>query len=43
MKKENIRTVYGILDFLGDVGGLADALFWIGASLIRILQVFTGN
>ena len=32
------RTVYSILDFLGDIGGLSDALQYIGQILIWLLQ-----
>ena len=32
------RTVYGILDMLGDVGGLTEALFSIGLVLISFFQ-----
>ena len=31
------RVIYGPLDYLGDVGGLADALLWIGSSLIYLI------
>ena len=41
--KENKRTIYGILDFLGDLGGLADALFLIGSAFISLLELFSGN
>ena len=30
------REIYGPLDFLGDVGGLSDALLAIGAWLITL-------
>ena len=32
------RTVYGLLDMLGDVGGLTEALFSIGLVLISFFQ-----
>ena len=32
------RTVYSSLDFLGDIGGLSDALQYIGQILIWLLQ-----
>ena len=32
------RTVYGILDMLGDVGGLTEALFSIGLVFISFFQ-----
>ena len=35
--KEHKRTIYGPLDLLGDVGGLADALITIGAGLVAII------
>ena len=39
MDKKNVhkRVIYGPLDYLGDVGGLADALLWVGSSLIYIV------
>ena len=37
------RAVYGVLDFLGDVGGLADALVKIGACLLSIIRFITGD
>ena len=37
------RTIYGPLDLLGDVGGLADALIAIGGVLIALLQFLGGN
>ena len=40
---EHKREIYGILDFLGDVGGLSDALFPVGSILISLLHLFTGN
>ena len=40
---EHQRQIYSPLDFLGDVGGLADALIAIGAIVISVLQIITGN
>ena len=40
---EHQRQIYSPLDFLGDVGGLADALIAIGAIAISSLQLITGN
>ena len=40
---EHQRQIYSPLDFLGDVGGLADALLSIGAIAISILQFLFGN
>ena len=37
------RTIYGPLDFLGDVGGLSDALIYIGSFLVSITQFLTGD
>ena len=37
------REIYGILDLLGDVGGLSDALFPIGSILISLLHLIAGN
>ena len=37
------RTIYGPLDLLGDVGGLADALIAIGGVVIALLQFLGGN
>ena len=37
------REIYGPLDFLGDVGGLADALLAIGSWLIMILELISGS
>ena len=41
--KENKRTIYGILDFLGDIGGLSDALYLIGSALVNFLEICSGN
>ena len=32
------RTIYNALDFLGDIGGLADALRYIGQLLIWLIS-----
>ena len=40
---EHQRQIYSPLDFLGDVGGLADALLAIGSIFIWILQFLFGN
>ena len=40
---EHKREIYGILDLLGDVGGLSDALFPIGSILISVIHLITGN
>ena len=37
------REIYSPLDFLGDVGGLADALLAIGSWLILILEMLSGS
>ena len=42
-RREHVRVIYGPLDFLGDVGGLSDALFGIGSILITLIQAFSGN
>ena len=39
-QKFSERTIYNVLDFLGDIGGLLDALNYIGAFFVWIL---TGN
>ena len=36
-RREHKRTIYGPLNFLGDVGGLTDALFGIGSILISLV------
>ena len=36
-RKEHKRSIYGPLNFLGDVGGLTDALFGIGSILISLV------
>ena len=33
----HIRSIYSPLDFLGDVGGLADALYAIGSGIVFLL------
>ena len=40
---EHVRQIYSPLDFLGDVGGLSDALMAIGSIAISILQFLFGN
>ena len=40
---EHQRQIYSPLDFLGDVGGLADALIAIGAIAMSIFHFITGN
>ena len=40
---EHQRQIYSPLDFLGDVGGLADALLAIGSIFIWTLQLLFGN
>ena len=42
-RKEHKRSIYGPLNLLGDVGGLADALFWIGSALVYSLQIISGS
>ena len=37
------REIYGPLDFLGDVGGLVDALLAIGSWFILLLNVMSGS
>ena len=32
------RQVYSVLDWLGDTGGLGEALFFLGGALLVILQ-----
>ena len=39
-KVEHERTVYGILDWLGDVGGLLEALIYISTALLFFIQFF---
>ena len=31
------------MDFLGDVGGLSDALFTIGSALVALIELVIGN
>ena len=40
---EHHRQIYSPLDFLGDVGGLTDALFPIGALVVSLFQLIFGN
>ena len=42
-EKHHTRTVYSLLDFLGDIGGLSDALSKIGSIIFGIVQLFTGS
>ena len=35
--KHHSRSIYNVLDFLGDIGGLFDALFYISHMIISIL------
>ena len=37
------RVIYGPLDYLGDVGGLSDALTGIGSLLIFLIRLSTGS
>ena len=37
------REIYGPLDFLGDVGGLVDALMAIGSWFILLLDMLSGS
>ena len=37
------RQVYNVLDFLGDVGGLKDALILIGSLLMQVFSIVVGN
>ena len=37
------REVYNMLDWLGDVGGLRDALFIIGGAIMSIRLMFRGD
>ena len=37
------RSVYGILDFIGDIGGLADGLIAVSSILVWILRLLIGN
>ena len=39
-QKFSQRTIYNFLDYLGDIGGLLDALNYIGAFIVWLL---TGN
>ena len=40
-KRYHIRSVYSVLDFLGDVGGLLSILISIGGVIINIFNMFT--
>ena len=37
------REIYGPLDFLGDIGGLADALLAIGTWFLMFFELITGS
>ena len=37
------REIYGPLDLLGDIGGLADALLTIGSWLFILLEMISGS
>ena len=37
------RSVYGILDYIGDIGGLLDGLVAVSSILVRILRLLIGN
>ena len=37
------RSIYTILDMLGDIGGLSDALFSIGGFFISFITAITGS
>ena len=37
LMKEYSRSIYGPLDLLGDIGGLADALVGIGSVLMLVI------
>lgn len=39
-KRNHIRSVYSVLDFLGDVGGLLSILISIGGVIINIFNMF---
>ena len=41
--KHNNRSIYNILDLLGDIGGLADMLRLIAEILIQISTVIFGS
>ena len=40
---EHKRTIYNLLEVLGDVGGLGDSLTKIGAFVIALYQFFSGH
>ena len=42
-KLSHIRKVYGLLDLLGDCGGLLDALLWIGYFIILVSKAISGS
>ena len=37
------RQVYGILDLIGDIGGLTDGLKAVSSIVVWFLQLFIGN
>ena len=41
--KVHKRTIYGPLDLLGDVGGLADALIAIEGIIVSLLEILGGS
>ena len=40
---EHKRVIYGLLNFLGDLGGLREALMSMGSMLLYLLQFIYGN
>ena len=40
---EHKRVIYGLLDFLGDLGGLREALMSIGSTLLYLSEFLYGN
>ena len=41
--KHNNRSIYNLLDLLGDIGGLSDMLRLIAGILIQIITVIFGS
>ena len=37
------RQVYGVLDLIGDIGGLVDGLIAVSSILVWFLQLLIGN
>ena len=35
----NLRQVYGVLDFIGDIGGLTDGLEFIASAILSIIAL----